>query len=124
MIEHEIVNQCRYCGSDAIEYVEVSPHIEARCGYCNRFLKYVKQLDLDYWKRKVKERDRYTCQRCGALLEGRAAHAHHKIPTWFIPSLELDIDNGITLCGPCHRQIHGKGGTIKEDGDINLPFIE
>jgi hypothetical protein len=43
--------------------------------------------------------------------------AHHKMPVWFMPELQFDIDNGITLCKKCHRQLHGASGTIKESED-------
>ena len=65
------------------------------------------------WRKKVVERDNYTCQKCGKKKE---LHAHHKIP--FIKIIrkfnikntkeannckELwEISNGQTLCKDCH----------------------
>ena len=113
----ETVGECPFCGSADIVYIEKTPHIEAKCGYCGRFIKFVRQFTNDNWARAVKERDGYVCQRCGKMLVGREAHAHHQLPTWFMPERRFDMANGITLCTACHKQIHGKGGTIKEGED-------
>ena len=29
--------------------------------------------------------------------------------------MEYDLDNGITLCLKCHRQLHGVNGIIKDE---------
>lgn len=109
---------CPYCGMVfTITYKQVNQHIGAYCALCGEWLQWCKQWDEKEWKRLVKERDQYTCQRCKKRLTGREAHAHHKIPKWFMPELQYDLDNGICLCNACHKQLHGKGGTIKESED-------
>lgn len=45
--------------------------------------------------RAVKKRDSHACQRCGAQHE---LIAHHLRPGY-------DVDAGITLCRPCHREV-------------------
>lgn len=111
----EEVNECIYCGSDQfIYYRKNGPHIQACCGMCGRNIKFVTQYSNDSWSRKVKENANYHCERCGKLLVGREAHAHHKVPTWFKPEWKYKLDNGMCLCNECHKQIHGYGGTIKE----------
>lgn len=84
------------------------------------------------WRPRVFDRDRFTCQGCGDNTGGNL-HAHHKIPLSslvrtihqarkpdlstpenrlnFIETLWADpairsIDNGITLCKPCHTAAH------------------
>lgn len=59
------------------------------------------------WSRLVKERDGYKCRECGCA-DG-VLHSHH-IKRWMdYPELRYDVDNGITLCEPCHQKAHGKG---------------
>ena len=110
---------CPQCGNtDIFRYKRVNQHIGAYCAFCDDlWLGWVKQWTDKDWDRYIKERDFYICQRCGKLLQGRDAQAHHKIPKWFIPKLRYDLNNGICLCRACHKQIHGKGGTIKESED-------
>lgn len=58
------------------------------------------------WVIKVKKRDNYTCQCCKIKVYGRNCIAHH-IKNWNShPHLQTELDNGITLCRPCHNRIH------------------
>lgn len=92
----------------------------------------VRQWVHDYWRPAVFERDSYTCQHCGDK-RGHNLNAHHIVPLSRImaskrralkPSLETaeervtfayvlladpdvtSIDNGVTLCEPCHQAHH------------------
>lgn len=60
------------------------------------------------WRKAVFERDKYTCQCCGA--KGVALNAHHK--KYWCKDVErrFDISNGITLCEKCHKEYHKKYG--------------
>lgn len=60
------------------------------------------------WAELVKERDSYTCQKCGTKEE--TMYAHHIDPVINNPIESMDIDNGITLCKTCHKQIHSQIG--------------
>jgi len=61
--------------------------------------------DLDEaWKKRVKERDNFTCQICKKKVTGRNCQAHHIIPRQ-CRTCRWDIDNGITLCYQ-HHKVH------------------
>lgn len=110
--------ECPECGNNYIfNYVQNGPHIEARCAFCDCFIQFCsKKKNLrPKWAKEIKERDKYTCQRCGKLLVGNEAKAHHLLPVWFMPDREFDTSNGICLCKECHKQIHDKGGTIRQE---------
>lgn len=52
------------------------------------------------WRISVFDRDNYTCQKCG--VKDCRIEAHHIKPKCKFLELRLDINNGITLCHPCH----------------------
>ena len=60
------------------------------------------------WRTSVFERDDYTCQKC--MTRGTTLNAHHIKPYKDFPELELDIDNGVTLCVGCHLREHQEQG--------------
>ena len=39
-------------------------------------------------------------------MVGGYLHAHHVREWEYFPALRYDVDNGITLCIPCHRKHH------------------
>jgi DEAD/DEAH box helicase domain-containing protein len=57
-------------------------------------------------RERVRRRDGYRCQVCGALEQGRAHDVHHKVPLRAFTSLEEAnrLENLITLCPNCHRR--------------------
>lgn len=71
------------------------------------------------WKRNILERDLYVCQECGQGIKhnGCVHHIyqfHHIMKEFEIDSVGKaekckklwDIKNGITLCVPCHKDVH------------------
>lgn len=60
------------------------------------------------WRNKVFERDNYTCQHCGQ--RGGVLNAHHIKHFSEYKSLRYVVGNGLTLCFPCHKEVHKKSG--------------
>ena len=54
----------------------------------------------------VHRKNGWTCQLCHR--RANELHCHHIVPVWADESLARDKNNLTTLCGDCHRDIHGK----------------
>ena len=63
-----------------------------------------KNSEYKTWRERVFRRDNYTCQECG--IRGVFLHPHHIKSYTYYPEYRYDVDNGITLCVPCHHQLH------------------
>ncbi len=55
------------------------------------------------WSIMIRKLDNKTCKNCNSKEK---LHAHHIMPKSLFPKLALDVNNGITLCETCHRNIH------------------
>jgi len=66
------------------------------------------RLDQKQWAALVKERDNYTCQKCGSTKG--VLEAHHIIPVSQDPLESMDLDNGAALCNSCHKDVHKQPG--------------
>lgn len=64
---------------------------------------FMKTVEYRIWRTSVFKRDNYTCQICNEY--GGMLHADH-IKSWAeYPKLRLEVDNGRTLCVPCHYYV-------------------
>lgn len=61
--------------------------------------------EMKRWRYDVFSRDGFCCCHCGDDRGGNL-NAHHIKPFAEYPDLRLDVDNGITLCEPCHFLAH------------------
>lgn len=66
---------------------------------------------LKKWRNEVLKRDAHTCQHCRAT---KRLHAHHIIGYLEDISKRHDINNGVTLCLPCHQQEHRRLRAVKK----------
>lgn len=62
--------------------------------------------EWEEWRKKVFYRDNHTCQKCKE--RGNSLHAHHYVPKSVDVSKVFEVDNGITLCKNCHKEVHSK----------------
>jgi 5-methylcytosine-specific restriction endonuclease McrA len=63
------------------------------------------------WRLAVYARDKHTCQAC--LKVGGIINAHHLNSYAVNKDLRTDVDNGVTLCSPCHKRFHKLYGGSK-----------
>ena len=69
------------------------------------------------WRQDVFARDGFTCQWCGQV--GGDIHADHIEPFAIAVDLRFDVDNGRTLCRPCHLQTESYlGGARKLQAEL------
>ena len=58
-------------------------------------------------RQMVMKRDNHECQKCGSIEH---LHCHHILPASTEPIESADVDNCITLCKECHKEVHKKDG--------------
>jgi tyrosyl-tRNA synthetase len=71
------------------------------------------------WKKLVKNRDK-VCMKCGVNIN---LHAHHILNFNEYKDLQIDTNNGITLCGNCHTLFHKKYGRKNNNAIQIIKFI-
>lgn len=69
----------------------------------------VSQRTVSAWAAQIKERDCYACRDCGSTQN---LEAHHIFSKSKHPHRILEIDNGTTLCEPCHKYEHKINGVF------------
>jgi len=82
------------------------------------------RMSLRYklWRETIFERDNYTCVLCG--IRGGCLNADHIKPFSLYPDLRFDLNNGRTLCKPCHLETKTFGRrAIMEEQVESLHFI-
>lgn len=71
------------------------------------------RMSMDYklWREAVFARDGYACTECGTHKS--PFNADHIKPFALFPELRFAIDNGRTLCVPCHRKSETYGNNSR-----------
>ena len=64
-------------------------------------------MEYAHWRMEVYHRDKFTCQQCGDN-SGRNLQAHHVFGFTTYPKYRFVLENGITLCEKCHKDLHYK----------------
>lgn len=67
-------------------------------------------FEYKIWRESVFKRDSYTCVWC--LQKGGKLNADHIKPFSLFPELRFAIDNGRTLCVPCHKKTDTYGRKV------------
>jgi len=68
------------------------------------------------WRLDIYKRDGFKCQACGQV--GKDLRAHHIIPVSQSVEKMFQIDNGITLCETCHKQVHKNNKPKRKRGEL------
>ncbi len=111
---------CKECGGN----FDVKFHIKDKAQFCSKECKnyfqdtgktaknYRIRRSLEYkaWRTLVFRRDNYTC--VGCKKSGCEIHADHIKQFAYYPELRFNVDNGRTLCVPCHRKTDTWGKKI------------
>ena len=87
-------------------------HWNWKGGIYPEVMKIRKSLEMELWRTAVFQRDNYTCIWCGTKSGiGKAVmlNADHIKPFALFPELRFAIDNGRTLCRPCHQTTESWG---------------
>jgi len=114
--------ECQNCGkmftkvpSQFVYYKGAGKYCSRECSYQgivaenrdkpikDRYGRTGRKADKD-WQKAVRERDNYTCRRCGK--QDPHIHTHHINPRSRRPDLKHDVDNGMCLCNSCHTHVH------------------
>ena len=77
---------------------------------------------IEVWRKSVFERDSYCCVKCHDSKGGNL-NAHHVLPWSKHPNERFDVDNGVTLCEPCHDRYHSTYKLGKCNRDTLTAFL-
>jgi hypothetical protein len=76
-------------------------------------------LEYKIWRKSVFERDDFTCRFCG--VRGVRLNADHIKSFALYPELRFVVENGRTLCEPCHKTTETFGsGQVKRKEKIEV----
>jgi len=74
-----------------------------------------RSFEYKLWREAVFARDDYRCYDCGE--RGGDLQAHHIFPFATFPRLRFVVENGLTLCLPCHKK-YSKGPKVLRPAEL------
>lgn len=107
--------RCRHCGYDKLrgdKHYNWNPSKDKDSRNTPEYRK---------WRKEVLERDEYICQKCGETYWSMTAH--HVFNYKDNEESRYDVDNGTTLCRPCHTDFHNQYGYEGNNGDQFICFM-
>lgn len=105
-IEFKAYENIRFCSKECSLAFMVGPnHPNWKDGATDKNKRLRSTKKYLEWRKAVLKRDNYTCVKCGKTQK---LHAHHVKPFADYPELRYEVSNGITVCGSCHEEIHGR----------------
>lgn len=123
-----IAKRGRTAWNKGIEMWKIKPHpkgtlgkrglrTKERChfwkgGVTSENMKIRKSSDYIHWRKKVFERDNFTCVLCSKI--GGKLNADHIFPFSTHPELRMEISNGRTLCISCHLKTDTFGAKMNK----------
>jgi len=118
--------ECQYVGKDMTNFVSPlkgkkspycgSKHHLWKGGVTNKHEGIRKSAKYTEWRTQVFERDDYTCKECNK--RGGDLQADHIKPFAYFIELRFELDNGRTLCKPCHYKTPTFGEKAKKYAKI------
>lgn len=112
--------RCKACGilkNSGEKHYNFNPNLTQEDREVKRFTK-----EYERWRRKVRKRDNYTCQKCyktNTQIKTKL-HTHHIESFGDNILLRTELSNGITFCENCHRLFHIQYG----NRNIGLNHLE
>lgn len=118
----KVKRACLTCGKEFLKSPSQFKYFKGAGKYCSRKCSYAGTVKRTadrptsdrwgrtrrtadrHWQQAVREKDRYTCQRCGKVE--KHIHAHHVAPRSRRPDLKHEVSNGKCLCNSCHTWVH------------------
>ena len=128
-----VIINCAFCGIEKrikkYQFKKAKKHYcSFRCSGKGRdqgkqtfWEKFKASKEYKLWRYQVFERDNYTCQSCEK--RGNQLHPDHILPKSIFPEFMLDINNGRTLCVPCHKKTSTYGNSHMKREDFERMVI-
>ncbi len=96
---------CKISGKQRLD----EKHWNWKGGISNENTRLRNRAGLYVWRKAVKERDGYACVLCGITEDKAKLCTDHIKPFLEFPELRQDVNNGRTLCYPCHKKTETYG---------------